>query len=406
MISTLPYLEYLTYLAVILLIGVVLSIISNKLKIPNLLFLILVGIGLNHIYYQGNKLIQFSPLFLTSIAVLALVMIVFDSTSRFKLKEFDTLSTRTLKLTGFFIFFNMIFLTLSTLFIADMPFNLNSVFLALIFSAIMSGTDPGSVLTLFKEKTNRITELLKVEAIINTPFNVLLPFIFLDLMASIKIDLFSESLEQIAPFLKQIITGVGAGIVVGIIIFKIMRKRYSKTFSPLAIFIAALLTYILAENLGGNGVLAVTTLGLFFGNVYIKEKTELTKFSSTLTNSLEILVFVLVGFIVDIPLNLNFFLMSFVLFIIYILIRFLAVIISFLGEDYNIMEKVFMSLNVTKGIAVAVVALILATYNIEGFTMISHLIILFMLYSVILSSAAIRFSKYFIKITAQPEKIK
>ena len=333
-------------------------------------------------------------------------MIVFDSTSRFKLKEFDTLSTRTLKLTGFFIFFNMIFLTLSTLFIADMPFNLNSVFLALIFSAIMSGTDPGSVLTLFKEKTNRITELLKVEAIINTPFNVLLPFIFLDLMASIKIDLFSESLEQIAPFLKQIITGVGAGIVVGIIIFKIMRKRYSKTFSPLAIFIAALLTYILAENLGGNGVLAVTTLGLFFGNVYIKEKTELTKFSSTLTNSLEILVFVLVGFIVDIPLNLNFFLMSFVLFIIYILIRFLAVIISFLGEDYNIMEKVFMSLNVTKGIAVAVVALILATYNIEGFTMISHLIILFMLYSVILSSAAIRFSKYFIKITAQPEKIK
>src|SRR3989344_7918839 len=133
----LPYLEYLTYLAVILLIGVIFSIISNKLKIPNLLFLILLGVVLNHIYYKGDKLIEFSPLFLTSIAVLALVMIVFDSTSRFKLKEFDTLSIKALKLTGFFLFFNILFLTLITLLITDMSVDLHSVFLALIFSTIM-----------------------------------------------------------------------------------------------------------------------------------------------------------------------------------------------------------------------------------------------------------------------------
>ncbi len=406
-VTTLPYLEYLTYLAVILLIGVIFSIISNKLKIPNLLFLILTGIGLNHIYYQGDKLIQFSPLFLTSIAVLALVMIVFDSTSKFKLKEVDTLSVKALKLTGFFIFFNMIFLTLSTLFITGMSFDLRSVFLALIFATIMSGTDPASVLILFKgKKRNRITELLQIESIVNTPFVVLLPFIFLDLMNSIKIDILSRFLEQIIPFLKQIVTGVGAGIVIGIIIFKVMRKNYSKTFSPLAVFIAALLTYILAENLGGNGVLAVTTLGLFFGNVYIKEKTELTKFSSTLTNSLEILVFVLVGFIIDLPISLNFFFTSFILFIIYILIRFLVINILFRKKNYKYKEKIFMSLNVTKGIAVAVVALILATYNIQGFAPINHLIISFILYSVILSSIIIRFSKYFIKIVIQPEKIK
>ena len=401
----LPYLEYLTYLALILLVGLIFSIISDRLRISNILFLILIGIGFNHIYYKGAKLIEFSPLFLTSIAVLALVMIIFDSTSRFKLKEFDVLSLKALKLTGFFILFNMIFLTLSLLYITNMPFNLNSVFLALIFSAVMSGTDSGSVLSLFKEKTNKVTELLKIESILNTPFTVILPFIFLDLMASIKIDIFSKFIEQISPFFEQIITGIGAGIFIGIIIFEIMKRGYSETFSPLAIFIAALLSYILADNLGGNGVLSVTAFGLFFSNVYIKEKIELTKFSSELTITLEILVFVLVGFIVNIPLNANFFLTSFILFIISILIRFLAIIVSFPGKDYKFKEKIFMSLNSAKGISVAVMALILTTYNIEGFTPITYLILIFMLYSIILASILSRFSRYFIS-TASISKIK
>ena len=38
-------------------------------------------------------------------------------------------------------------------------------------------------------------------------------------------------------------------LLIGIIIFKVMRKIFSRKFSPIAIVVAALLTYILAENL-------------------------------------------------------------------------------------------------------------------------------------------------------------
>ena len=86
------------------------------------------------------------------------------------------------------------------------------------------------------------------------------------------------------PFLKDFIlrfvAGIGAGFLVGIIIFKVMKKAYSEILSPLAVITAALLTYILAENLGGNGVLAITTMGLFFGNVYVKQKIQLMEFST------------------------------------------------------------------------------------------------------------------------------
>ena len=86
------------YIGIILLIGLLGSIISRKLKIPNLLLLVLIGMGIGSITYQGQPIIQFSSLFLTSIAIITLAMVVFDSSSRFKFREFDTLSASALKL--------------------------------------------------------------------------------------------------------------------------------------------------------------------------------------------------------------------------------------------------------------------------------------------------------------------
>jgi len=386
---------YLTYIAVLLLIGIICSIIATKLNITNILLLLLVGIGLGNILYKGQPLIQFSPLFLTSIAVLALVMIVFDSASRLKIKEFDSLSLMALKLTGFFIVFNLIFLTLFTNFL----FGVNSVMLSLIFSATMSGTDPGTVLTILKNQKSKVTELLKIESLVNTPLIVLLPFIFLDFMQSVTTEAFTKFLEQILPFMQQIITGIGAGMLVGIVIFKAMRKVYSESISPLAIITSALLTYILAENLGGNGVLAVTTLGLFFSSVAVKEKATLSEYSYFFSSTLEILVFILIGFIIDIPFTADFILKSLLLFVLYIIIRLAAISLSFPhGEqEFTFKEKIFMSLNVSKGIAVAVIAFILTTFEIEGMAIILNLILVFILYSIITSTIVLKFSKYFIK---------
>ena len=386
---------YLTYLAVLLLVGIICSIIANKAKISNVLLLIIVGIGIGNVPYNGQPLIQFSPLFLTSIAILALVMIVFDSSSRLKIKELDSMSLMALKLTAYFLAFNLILLTLFT----HLIFGVESILLALIFSVLMSDTDPGTVLSILNHQKNKVTEFLKIESLLNTPFIVLLPFIFLDLMKSIGEEPFSRFIEQILPFLQQIITGIGAGILVGIVVFKAMRKVYSESISPLAIITSALLTYILAENLKGNGVLAVTTLGLFFSSISVKEKATLSEFSFIFSNSLEILVFILIGFIIKIPFTAGFIFKSLLLFAIYLLIRLAAVSIAFphKANEFNFREKIFMSLNVSKGIAVAVVAFILSTLQIEGMQVILNLVLAFLLYSIILSTITLKFSGHFIK---------
>ena len=50
---------YLTYLAVILLIGLLTSIVSQKLRIPNVLLLLIIGIGLGRVEYKNAPLIHF-----------------------------------------------------------------------------------------------------------------------------------------------------------------------------------------------------------------------------------------------------------------------------------------------------------------------------------------------------------
>jgi len=262
----------------------------------------------------------------------------------------------------------------------------------------MSGTSPDTVLSFMKQSKNSVVEFLQIESIVNTPLIVLLPFLFLDLLSGAATNgFYSVLVSQLTPFLEQIVSGVGSGMIVGLIFFKVMRRYYSATLSPIATVTAALITYVLAENIGGNGVLAVTTLGLFFGNVFIKEKDELHKFSFMFTNLLEVFVFVIIGLIINIPLTLSFFLKSLLLFFLFLLIRFASLNLSFFRKEYNMKEKIFMTLNIPKGIAVAVVAVTLSAYIVPQMKVVLDLVLVFLIYSILISTFIAKFSKFFIR---------
>ncbi len=385
---------FLTYLTVVLLIGIITAIISNKLKLPNILLLIISGLILGTLRYGDGQLISFPNIFLSGIGTLALAMIVFDSCSRLKWREFDTFTLLALKETGIFLLFNFVFLTIATMYI----FGIENIYIALIFSALMTGTSPDAVVAVFKGESNRSIEFLKIESILNTPLVVLLPFLILELYNSMTdVSFVTTFVTQLKPFITQFVAGIGAGVLMGLIIFKFMKKYYSEELSPLALVTVTLLTYILAENLGGNGVLAVTVTGLFFGNVYVKEKKELHEFSETFSTSLIILVFVLIGLSIHLPATSAFFFNSLILFLIYVLIRFASILVTFRSLDYTLKEKIFLTLNMPKGIAVAVTVFSLGTIvtGIADITTVFNLTIVFMLYTLIVTTLVTKYAYFF-----------
>lgn len=389
----------LTHITILLVLGILFSLLSNKLKIPNTLFLLLTGMFIGNIEYQGAPLIEFPEIFITSIGILTLIMIVFDASNRFKWKEFDTLTMNAGKLATITFILNFLLLSAITYYF----FELDNIFYAMIFSVVVSSTSPDLVLSLFKGTRHRIVDVLKFESIINTPLTVLFPFIILNFMNGLPV---SPGLAQVKAhtlsFLGQIVTGVGAGVVIGVLVFKFMRKYYSEKLSPLMMITACLLTYILAEHLSGNGVLAVTVLGLMFGNLYIKEKDALSEFSGMFSNSLIILVFILLGLMIKIPMDWQFFLYSTILFLISVMIRVAAVFMTFpTTKTFKVREKMFCALNTPKGIASAVVAFSL--FSTKSFLSMSaqttlHLMLIFIIYSLVLSTVVSHYSKYFISV--------
>ncbi len=389
-----PTLIYIIYFGILLLLGLISSIISRKLKIPNLILLIGIGMLFGYLRYDNKPLIQFSPIFLTSIAIITLSMIVFDSSSKFRFKKFDSTTSSAFKLAIVFLVLNTLILSALTNYL----FELSSVFLAVVFAAVVSGTDPSATLMILSGAKTKLFELLKVEAVLNTPLIVLIPFLLIDIMhEAAQTTAFNILSSQALPFAQQFVAGIGTGFLVAFIFFRFMKKYYSATLSPLAVITAALLTYALSEALGGNGVLAVTTAGLVFGNLYhIKHKRKLQDFTEVFSEVFEILVFILIGSMIKIDWSLSFILPASLMFIVYLFIRFITILALFF-KDFDLKEKIYLTLNAPKGIAVAVVIFTLATKAVTGIGLILDLIFYFMILSIIISTIVTRFTKFFTK---------
>lgn len=385
-------LTLLTFVAVILLVGVLLSIFAQRIRVPDVLFLVLFGLYLGSIQYGGEPLFEFPIDLVTAIAILALTMVVFDSTTKIKIKSMDTLAAGTAKVVFTFLFVMLIGMTYFAMTLFDL-----SLGMALLFAAVMAGTAPSVVLPMLHGYTKRSIKILQFESLFNTPLTVLLPFLIIDLMQSVSTSLSSTIVEQLGPFLAKFVSGIGAGIFVGIILFQTLKYSYSSLWSPLEVVLAALLSFVLAENLGGNGVLAVTTLGIFFGNTLKKQKMELLGAGSILARSLYILVFVILGATIKVPSDPVFFTKSLTLFGAYLGLRFLAMSWSTRNQPISYKEQIFMSLAGAKGIAVAVVAFALTTLNMPQISIVLDLTVAFILYSILTASIATWMVDYFME---------
>jgi len=382
------YLIGVTWFSVLLIIGLFASIVALKLKLPDVLLLLILGLiagyYLKFPYYD----------FFSALAIFALVMILFDSTSKFKIKTIRAQSPDALKLSIVFLFFSLLFLTFFTyLFFTKSLFDLKMLLIALTFAALMSSTSPDSVLAIFQGKKSKIAQILEFESILNTPLAVLIPLVIIGLLngSEFQTNLIFTQLAQ------GIMTGAGVGLVLGIVIFELMRRKFIEHISPLAVIATALFSYVLAENIGGNGVLAVTTLGLLFGIYEIKRKLEIQNFVDIFTVFLKIVIFILLGLIIKFPTDTSFLIKSILLFAIFIYIRYLAVSTTFYKKQFTKKEKWFMALTGSKGLAVAVVAFTLISYNIPGLEQITDLTVLFILYSIVLASVTSKFSDYFLR---------
>jgi CPA1 family monovalent cation:H+ antiporter len=171
---------------------------------------------------------------------------------------------------------------------------------ALLIGASLSATDPVSVIALFRELgvSKRLTVLMEGESLFNDGVAVVAFILLLGVAMGTKELSIPVALVQFSTFVG---IGVGIGSLIGFGISYITQRFDLPSVEQSLTLVAAYGAYILSEDLGGSGVIAVVTVGLVLGNfgsrIGMNPRTRLIvsefwEFTAFLVNSI---VFLLIG---------------------------------------------------------------------------------------------------------------
>ncbi len=137
------------------------------------------------------------------------------------------------------------------------------LFFALLFGAMITPTDPVSVLATFRElgAPKKLTTIIEGESILNDGTGIVIFSILLEMIRNSF-----DPLNGILTFFFVVIGGAAVGLAIGYISYKILGFIDDHQIEVAITLIVAFSTFILAEYLHVSGVIAVVAAGLVIGN--------------------------------------------------------------------------------------------------------------------------------------------
>lgn len=135
---------------------------------------------------------------------------------------------------------------------------------ALLFGAIISPTDPISVLAIFKSlgTDEKLSNLIEAESIFNDGIAVVLFIIIQQLLQSTGVTVLDGGIA----FIKTALGGATIGLLIGLLGSRITSKYDDHLLEIMLTTVVAFGAYLAAEQLNVSGVFAVVSASLVVGN--------------------------------------------------------------------------------------------------------------------------------------------
>jgi cell volume regulation protein A len=245
-------------LGLTILVGFIGSLIFQYTKIPESLFMLLIGLAVGPIFGVVNQaeLVKYMPLIVT----ITMILVLLDT--GLSLNVFDTL--RALRKATFFtilvLFFSMFFVSGLLTFLGW------NIFHALLMGVISSGTTTIASAYLLPRLsvTVEVKQILFIESIINDLTIVASVVMIVQAIQVESFDLSQIALTFIAPVATAFLMGSIFTFLWVNILWKIYKgEELSYVFTLGLLFVL----YSLVELIGGNGAIAVLVLSAFLGNL-------------------------------------------------------------------------------------------------------------------------------------------
>lgn len=281
---------YLVLIGIVIVLCVLLQKVTSKLPIPSLLMFLLLGIlfgvdGIFRIPYDNYQLSEM----ICSVCLL-FIMFYGGFGTNFKIAKPVVVRSGLLATLGVLL---TAFLTGT---FAHFALKVNWLE-GLLIGSVIASTDAASVFGILRrEKLNlkdNTASLLEVESGSNDPVSYMMTVVLCGLING-------QNISVPLLIFKQISLGVILGLGIGYIIVHVLKKGIVASDSRVVfVFATSIITYALTAILGGNGYLAVYLCGIVLGNSTIPNKHQLVNFYDTLTSMAQMMIFFLLGLLVN-----------------------------------------------------------------------------------------------------------
>ncbi len=373
----------LLLLALLLLVAIFSTKISESLGIPGLVIFLGLGMlfgsdGLNLIYFDDPFLSQ-------QIAIAFMIIILFEGGFNTKKHLLDLAFKPAFTLATVGIIITAVALGVSAHLLIGLP--LES---AILIGAIVSSTDAAAVFAIFRHRNvqPKTAATLEVESASNDPMAIILTIAIIDFIQG--------GIPNPQVFISSLAWQIIAGLAIGFIIGKIAPYLFnwirldSGGFYYVLILSMCLLSYGLADQFHTNGFLAVFIAGAYLGNSEFIYKQGVTRFLEGLSTFSHVMLFLVLGLLVFPSELLNNWVHGIVIALILIFIaRPIAVFLCTAFFEYTFKERLFLCWGGIKG----AIPIVLATYpyvaGLEGGSYFFNVVFFVVLLSALIQGSTI-----------------
>ncbi len=286
--------------AVLLFASILISKTGYRFGVPTLLMFLVAGMifGSDGIGVQFNNVEQAQY-----VGMIALCIILFSGGMDTNIKDVKPVMGPGIMLSTIGVLLTTLFTGLFVYVISGwnnlvMAFSLMG---SLLLAATMSSTDSASVFNILRSHNiklkNNLRPMLELESGSNDPMAYMLTIV---LIACIQVGTQSPG-AIVVDFLLQFVCGIGVGLLGGRAAVEVINRINLKNKELYSIMVLTFIfiIYSTAFLLKGNGYLAVYLAGMVMGNCKLYKKKEISTFLDGMTWLFQIVIFVMLGLLVN-----------------------------------------------------------------------------------------------------------
>lgn len=285
----------LLFFAVLLIVSILFSKISDKFGIPSLIIFLGVGMlagsdGLLGVNFDDQVVAQ-------NVGMLALIFILYAGGLDTDFAAIKPVFGRGLTLATLGVFLTALAIAPVAKYLLDFTWAE-----AFLLGSIISSTDAAAVFAILRAKKislkNGIAPLLELESGSNDPMAI---FLTMTIIQMISLNSTPTATEWAITLVKQFGIGISMGYLFGVALPAISNRLRLKSWGLYPVFSIAwiLLLYTLCFKTGGNGYLAVYIAGIFINKKEFSHKKNLVGFHDGIAWTMQIVVFLTLGLLVN-----------------------------------------------------------------------------------------------------------